>query len=134
MQNLQKRRLLVLPASKHRYLVFGPVPCVRASSTGVRLTPMQIQPCEQFPEGVVRCSGHSYFGLRSLWLCSGQVPHCWGHPNQLWLLQPFCSPFVPDISAYLSPETLLLGSGEPAHAALLVASRQGSLGQCLFCS
>lgn len=54
-EELRKRRL--------SYLVFVLAPHGKASFTGMGLTPAQIQPCEQSPEGVVKCLGHSHFGL-----------------------------------------------------------------------
>lgn len=62
-EELRKRRLMVLPASKHRYLIFVPASRRRASLTGVGLTPARIQPREQSPEGVIKCLGRGHFGL-----------------------------------------------------------------------
>lgn len=45
------------------YLVFLLAPHEKASFTGMGLTTAQMQPCEQYPEGVVKCLGHSHFGL-----------------------------------------------------------------------
>ena len=62
-EELRKRRLVVLPASKHCCLVFAPAPHGRSSFTGAGPTPVQIQPREQSPEGVVKLLGHDHFGL-----------------------------------------------------------------------
>lgn len=55
MEELSKRRFC--------YLVFLLAPLGKASSTGMGLTTPQMQPCEQSPEGVVKCLGHSHSGL-----------------------------------------------------------------------
>lgn len=62
-EELRKRRLMVLPASKHCYLIFVAASRRRASLTGMGLTPAWIQPREQSPEGVIKCLGRGHFGL-----------------------------------------------------------------------
>lgn len=62
-EELRKRRLVVLPASKHCHLVFVTATHGRASFAGAGPTPAQVQPPEQSTEEVVKILGHDQFGL-----------------------------------------------------------------------
>lgn len=128
-EGLRKRRL-VLPASKHCHLIFVTAPHGRASFAGAGLTPVQIQPPERSPEEVVKILGHDQFEFWSLRWCSGQVPHYWGHPNRLRLLQSIFSCHV----CISQPRNTAARRGVPVVTALSVAAKQGGLGWCPFCS